>query len=312
MKTTANWSTGLGAVLALAAIWAAPLRAETTECMEITTVPVTISTQGVHCLKQSFGINPGLALGTAIDITVNNVVIDFNGFKLGNLAAGASTEAIGIRGVNRNNVTIKNGIIRGFQTAISFEVSPVLRGMVLPADYSTSSGHVVEDMIIDNNTVTGIRMEGTGHTVQRNKVVTTGGSSAPVPEDAIGIYVAGPNHRVLENDVMDILSQGVPTGILVSDGDSTVVLANRVTNAEQVTSTEVPLRAPAPTIASRAILIGAFSLGTFVTGNHLSNYENGIQYNGIGIYSNNILFGMNIAFSGGIDGGGNFSATLVP
>lgn len=292
MKTTATRLTMFGTSLMLGTLSAMPAQAETTACMEITTIPTMITTQGVHCLKAPIGINPGLMSGTAIDVMVNNVVIDFNGFKLGNKDAGTATTATGIRGVDRDNVTIKNGIIRGFARGISFEVT----SLVVP---STSSGIVVEDMIVDDSTVEGIWVEGTGHTVQRNRVLNTGGSTATDPGDSIGIYAAGPNHRILYNDVTEVLLQGSPTGIFVSAGNGSVALGNRITNAEQLLSESV-------VTLSDGITVGS-SIGVFVTGNHISNYQHGIHFStASGIYSNNKLFGMDTNYTGGTDGGNNF------
>jgi hypothetical protein len=69
----------LPAAFALAAAAASvPAAAETVTCTEITSLPTTISTQGVYCLKKHFILN--LASGAAITVTVNNVTIDCNEF----------------------------------------------------------------------------------------------------------------------------------------------------------------------------------------------------------------------------------------
>lgn len=293
MKTTAIGSMVLGATLALTTVYTVSVRAETTECTEITFIPTTINTQGVYCLKQAFGINPGLISGAAIFIAVNNVVLDFNGFKLGNLGAGTATTAIGIRGIDRKNVTIKNGILRGFETAISFEVTS-------SADYSTSSGNVVEDMTIDQNTVNGVWVEGTGHTVRRNKIVTTGGSTVMSPDAAIGIYGEGPNHRILGNDVIDVLSQGdQPVGISIRFADSSVASGNRITNEQKPTGGG---------FNSRGILV-TNSSSVFVTRNLISQWQDGIVYTtplSSGVYSGNTLSDVDSSYSGGTDAGDNF------
>src|SRR5262245_20959189 len=52
----------------------------------IDTVPTTISTQGVWCLRKDLAT--AVSNGAAISIEANNVTIDCNGFKLGGLAAG--------------------------------------------------------------------------------------------------------------------------------------------------------------------------------------------------------------------------------
>lgn len=141
-------------------------RAETTECTEITAIPFVITAQGVYCLKQNFG-SPDTDI-TAIDVQTNNVTIDLNGFKLGNLGAGAATSSTGVRADNRENVTIRNGIIRGFANGVS------LTG-------TSSSGHVIEDLIVDKSTAVGLHIAGNGHVVRNNRFVDTDSTPPPVP-----------------------------------------------------------------------------------------------------------------------------------
>ena len=52
----------------------------------IESLPATISTQGVWCLRRNLAT--AMTSGNAITITVNNVTIDCNDFKIGGLAAG--------------------------------------------------------------------------------------------------------------------------------------------------------------------------------------------------------------------------------
>ena len=82
----------------------------------IDSVPATITTQGVWCLRKDLSTN--IASGSAIAISVNNVTVDCNGFKLGGLAAGNGSVANGIYAVNRQNATVRNCNIRGFFTGI--------------------------------------------------------------------------------------------------------------------------------------------------------------------------------------------------
>src|SRR5690606_14995164 len=51
----------------------------------IDSVPATITSQGVWCLRKD--LSTAIASGSAITIATNNVTIDCNGFKLGGLAA---------------------------------------------------------------------------------------------------------------------------------------------------------------------------------------------------------------------------------
>src|SRR5687768_5499102 len=79
----------------------------------IDALPVVIGTQGVWCLRDN--VSTAISSGAAITIATNNATIDCNDFKIGNLAAGPSTNAIGIQASNRRNATIRNCTIRGFR-----------------------------------------------------------------------------------------------------------------------------------------------------------------------------------------------------
>ena len=99
-----------------AALLTTSAKAEVTDCQEILSIPVVITTQGIHCLK-SDKVSSATS-GNIIDIQANNVTIDMNGFKLGGLGAGTGTSAIGIFAQDQKNITIRNGSIRGFETGV--------------------------------------------------------------------------------------------------------------------------------------------------------------------------------------------------
>jgi len=201
---------GIG-LLALAG-WMQPAAAETTECTEIQSIPAVISTQGVYCLKQH--VSGSLATGSAIAVTANNVTIDCNEFKIGNLAAGTGTQAVGISASGRNNVTVRNCGVRGFQTGIS----------LLDGDYR------VEDNRLDNNTLTGIRVTGSGSAIRRNEVIDTGGSTVPGATSSQGIVAAG-GMDIFDNNVSGVIAaggNGSAYGIYVEDLDAGYITGNRV------------------------------------------------------------------------------------
>lgn len=196
----------------LAAAWMQPAAAETTECVEIQSIPTVISTQGVYCLKKH--VSGSLASGIAITVNTNNVTIDCNEFKIGNLAAGPATQAVGISASSRNNVTVRNCGVRGFQTGIA----------LLDGYYR------VEDNRLDNNTGTGIMVTGSGSTVRRNEVIDTGGSTAPGATTSQGIVAAG-GMDIVDNNVSGVLASGgngSAYGIYVEDLDAGYITGNRV------------------------------------------------------------------------------------
>ena len=199
----------------------AQVHAETIDCTPITTLPAVITLQGVYCLTGHLAT--AMTSGTAIDIQTNNVVLDLNGFKLGGLAAGFGTTANGIYANHRQNITIKNGTVRGFFKGIS------LAG-------SSSQGHVVEDIRADQNTETGIYVVGSGHIVRNNQVVATGGTTAygaNAPAHGIFAHVSsGP--QVINNAVTNTFKQGTgtATAIYFVGGTGGFAVNNRITTAD--------------------------------------------------------------------------------
>ncbi len=218
---TAKLAASLLVLLAFV-LGAAPARAETVNCTAITALPAVITVQGVYCFTGDLAT--AITSGIAIDIQTNNVVLDLNGFKLGGLAAGPGTTANGIHALNRQNITIKNGTIRGF-----------LEGIVI-IDTGASQGHVVEDIRADQNTHTGFDVHGSGNIVRNNQVVATGGSTAfGVNASATGIRVFGAGPRVLNNDVITTVKQGtgIARGIFLDSVTGGLLVNNRITVADK-------------------------------------------------------------------------------
>lgn len=190
-------------------------RAETINCTEIATLPATISAQGVYCLKKHISTN--LASGSAITVTTNNVTIDCNEFKIGNLAAGLQTQATGISASGRINVTVRNCGIRGFQTGVDF----------------TNGQYRVETSRVDNNTQVGIRVGGDGSVIRRNEVVDTGTSQVAGVTQFYGIFSEG-NVDIADNIVSGVVatSEGSTSrhvyGIYGTDMNAGLVQGNRV------------------------------------------------------------------------------------
>jgi hypothetical protein len=134
-----------------------------------------------------------LTSGSAISIATNNVTIDCNGFKVGNLGAGPGTQSIGIHAVNRFNATVRRCNVRGF-----------IRGIYLIGTSPTGSGgHLVEDNRLDNVTRTALRVDGDGSIVRRNLVRDTGGSTT-TPGSAWAINTVG-GVDVIDNTVAGVL-----------------------------------------------------------------------------------------------------------
>jgi len=130
----------------------------------ITSLPAVIATPGTWCLKQD--LSTAITTGIAITISTDNVTVDCNDFKLGGLAAGSATHALGIHAANRYHVTVRNCNIRGFNS-----------GLTLNAGGGIGGKYLVEDCRFDGNTYKGLDVDGDGSMVRRNRVFDTGGST---------------------------------------------------------------------------------------------------------------------------------------
>ena len=177
----------------------------------IDSVPATIGTQGVWCLRHD--LSTAIASGYAITIAANNVTIDCNGYKLGGLAAGAATEAMGIYAANRQNGTVRNCNIRGFKYGIRLD--------------GNGAGHLLEDNRFDNNLYAGILVSGEHHLIRRNRVYDTGGS--PLSNAAYGILASGTD--IIDNTVFNVFATGTdttPIGIYLDSGNGHMIRDNIV------------------------------------------------------------------------------------
>jgi hypothetical protein len=209
----------VGALLALSAFASSPARAAESydACAgTITSLPAVIATQGVWCMKQD--LSTAQTSGIAISVQVNNVTIDCNGFKLGGLSAGVTTQTVGIQATNgAANMTVRNCNVRGF-----------LRGIY--GDYTGGSGHIIEDNRVDGSTLVGIMAMGDGSIVRRN-IVTDVGGSVGYGNTITGISVYD-DADVIDNTVRgvsgDPAQAGFAFGITHNNGTSGVVAGNRV------------------------------------------------------------------------------------
>lgn len=219
------------------AILAGAARAETTDCTEIVSLPATLSLPGIYCFKQDLATSQ--TSGTAITVAANSVTIDMNGWKLGGLGAGPGTNAYGIEVDNRKNFTLRNGTIRGFFYAVDID------------DAGGSTGHIVEDMLLDANVYVGLRVEGSNYQIRRNAITNTvastnhavgiaaSGKGAVIADNLIstlsGIFAFGSSPRGLSinglsqstverNTVANVTSATTGQGIIVSGSSSNVVL----------------------------------------------------------------------------------------
>jgi len=270
-------------VLLIASVFTSA-HAETINCTAIAQLPYTIKKPGIFCLKSN--LSTSISAGTAITIKASNVVLDLNGFRLDGSGAGMGTTACGIKAEKRQNVTVKNGIVRGFFVGIYFEDD---------SPYTTSRANVIEEIRADKNTLVGIHIKGEGSVIRNNIVSGTGGSTDTSSDGAIGgIGTQGAGARVLGNDVTDVDSVGAYAGygIVVLDGGGCIVAGNRVSNITAATG-------ETSGIALRRIS------GVVVSDNRLSGMKSGIHFDAsaTGTYMNNLVLDTTTPYTGGTAAG---------
>jgi hypothetical protein len=284
MRTKLSFSSPMLLSLFVSVLLAVAAEAETTNCTAITTLPYTISVQGIYCLTSD--LSTGITSGGAITIATNNVVLDLNGFKLGNLAAGKGTSAYGINAEGRKNLTIRNGTVRGFYMGVYFyDIAP----------YTTSQGHLIEEIRADMNTAVGIQVRGRSSIIRNNQVIDTGGSTFWA--HPIGIQARGPGNWVFDNEVYETKEQGSggeAKGISIYEGAGTVVDNNRIGNSASGSGTSYG--------------IGVLdSDDAVIVNNRITKMNYGVYYDSsTGKYRDNLTSGIITApFSGGTDAGNN-------
>lgn len=210
-------------LLLAAFIFARPVTAETNACTAITVLPTVITNPGIYCLDGDLASSA--TNGDLVEIQSDDVTIDLNGFNIDGFAAGASTEANGIHAVDRKNIKIHNGLIRGFFRGIWLE--QVTAG--------ESHGHLIENLRFFDSRRTGIRIEGSGNVVRNNHIIDTG--SSDIKTTAIGLGVRSASNSLIANNVISGTSQsGSATGIKVLDSALIEVRANSIYDSKLATN----------------------------------------------------------------------------
>ena len=253
-------------------------------CQAIVSLPFTIRTQGRYCLVRN--LSTAQATGAAITVASDFVVLDMKGFKIGGGAAGAGTQAVGIYALNRRNVTIRNGNVRGFLKGVFLEDTS--------STFTTSQGHLIENVRADQNTFAGIHVQGRGDIVRNNQVVATTGTTLFGANSAVyGIASDGAGARVINNDVTDTIGMGAGDGVAIALGSAngSVVERNRIGNAVLAASSGIRINGSSSVLALR---------------NRLAVLGAGIEYlSSTGRYRDNLQSGVSAPYTGGTDAGNN-------
>jgi hypothetical protein len=159
--------------------------------------------------------------GNAITIDSDYVVIDLNGYGILN-TSHFGTYANGVYAWQRKNITIKNGSIYRFFAGIFLEDS---------YPFSVSTGHLVENVKLDNIRAYGILLHGSDMVIQNNIITSTGGHT--ISEESYGIALAGANNFVYNNTVTNTFMRSsavLAVGIYPRYAHGCVVEFNRIIN----------------------------------------------------------------------------------
>jgi hypothetical protein len=220
-----TFTTLTGALLA----FAVPARAETTQCMQITTLPATLSTSGMYCLGKN--LSTSLSSGNAITIAASNITIDCNDRSLVGTAPRASTRANGLYALDRYNLTVRHCDIRGFARGVSLEGN-------------STGGHRIEDNTVSDSANFGIYAKGDNVLARRNRVNNTGGGTN-AGTISIGMLLDGSSVGVTGNTISRVYSTRVSAesagaqGIRVLGGPGLTISDNRVLDLGPVTDTQL-------------------------------------------------------------------------
>jgi len=249
---------------------AAMARAEVVNCTNIATLPFTVTSPGIYCFNASLAYPA--ASGIAINIASDDVVLDLNGHVLDGSAAGPATTTYGILALDRTNVTVRNGAVRGFYIGVQ------LAGR-------SPQNNLAEDLRVDRSTTYGLVLRGLGSVARHNIVTRTGGVANGL---AIGIYGAGDGVHVVDNEVVGTVEGpgGQAMGIRVDSGVGAVVERNVVSNASF-----------GPT-DSYGIRLSQSSPQATIATNRIVNFRNGIffTFGGSGVYRDNTVGGALVPF----------------
>lgn len=272
---------GSSVVVFIALALSAPcVFAKAVKCTPIGPLPATINKQGTHCLTRSRWTS--MTSGAAITINANNVTLDMRGWTLRGLGGGTSTSAVGVFSA-RHRVTVRNGVILGFQTGV----------------HLSGRGALVEDLLLDRNRLIGIHVEGESAVVRRNRVLNTGGWTQLTDTQAYGILNAGERSLIDGNTIsgLEAVGAGVEFGIRVDHSDFVTVRDNVLNDEDK----------PAGGGSSWAIDVGSGAFSTVVVSNAATNFNAGVRFHpaATGTYSRNVMVGCDMPYVGGTAGSGN-------
>lgn len=205
----------LAAVSAPLAVPGPALATEELESCQYTidALPVSIATPGVWCLAVDQSM--AHAAEQAVTISADNVTLDCNGRRLDGSPAGLATLSYGIVSIGRQNITVRNCRIRGFQHGLY-----IVNG----------GGHLIEHNRFEANTQFGITIGGAGSVVRGNQILDTGRGTNTTSAFALRVQSST---DVIDNTIDGVTARtggnGSAYGIQATfDGGSGVIAGNRI------------------------------------------------------------------------------------
>jgi len=271
--------------VALFALFVVADSARAQDATPINALPYTITQPGTYYLTSDQYTS--FTTGAAITIQSDNVVLDLGNHAIDNFSVAAATAVAVLMPADQMNVTVRGGLIRGFDAGVKLGVK-------------NSRILLVENVRLEHCLRSGIVINGHDSTVRNNFIAGTGGSVPFENGNVTAIFLIGDGLRVLDNDISNTVGPegtGSIYGILVNSsvGASSDVLiqGNRITN-------------PQPRPSSYGISV-VNSTTALVIGNRISATVFGVSFgNGAqGKYRDNLTFNVTTPFTGGTNGGGN-------
>jgi hypothetical protein len=203
-------------LLAAAALAPRPAAAAASydQCTGFVDAPGTvITTPGVWCLR------PDLALSGdgdhAIVIAADDVVLDCKGRAL-RLTGVQTVGRNGVRAEYRRGIVVRNCTFSGFRY-----------GVFLLADQDVFHGNVVEDNVVTDGFHSGLRVEGDGSVVRRNRVARIATQFGQLGASGIlTLYDVDIRDNVIED--IDVGSGARAFGILADEATGRVIEGNRI------------------------------------------------------------------------------------
>lgn len=281
-------------LLLVAAILCVPAGVEAAAPKTILKLPFVIKKPGAYQLASNLTYN---GVANAIQVEADDVTIDLRGYFI---SFGGDDpiqqESAGIYALDRKDITVRNGTIRGFY-----------RGIQIKAANQTFNlgGHTIENVRADRCLVEAFHVEGR-FSVLRNNSITTVRRFASGTVNTYGIFASGAGVVVQSNRMVDIHVTGgnganVGYGIYVDASDSSRVTGNTVAN----TSASANLN------TLGIILVNCPQ--SIVADNHVSRHAGGLRFttSDASIYRDNTVNGAIQAYSNdgsATAGTGNLSA----